>query len=216
MSHGALNSWSYDALVEALGQPEDEAYQRDLAAPSTSVPVLRWACSDAGFLVADGDHDGVFRLRASCGHRHDELLRIVDVLVTNVCMSNSAGSELRELPGDLAGVVLHCSVLTPVDAYLRIDAYLDANKRLSVVREIPVGTLRGGSQKIRLRLDNALVGGPKEPPARSNVELRIEALTVETALRDRGAEGVLLWKDAFPVESTLATSSCQVLAKVSS
>jgi hypothetical protein len=192
--------WTINALVEALGQPDERKFIPVAGNSQINLPVIRWRC-ESGSVRAFGDLEGWYTVEADCEDQwHKDLQRLADARVRDAYVYDDTGQEVRSIPGHLNGVYLKFRLDTPAPARVRVEAYLDATVKLRPVEEFDVGAFVPGSHEIVVPLYLDPQGpGAKDGPARQTVELRIEILDIRTGRRDWGAHGVPLYRKEFKV-----------------
>lgn len=194
--------WTQKALVEALGKPGYEDYRENDADPGRRLLILNWQCNDGGTVKAVSNADNLFTLEVTCGdERHEALGRMNEARITNARVVDSAtGDERSSVPPGLEGASFEFDLDSPVTVYVGAEAWLDPSTRYRVVEEFPAGLYGPGSHHIRVPLRIDPTGpGKHDGPARAEVELHVSILDPGTAARDRGTDGITLFRGRFPV-----------------
>jgi hypothetical protein len=198
MSSSAVGLWTRAALEQALF---------DLPAPVADVcvdsdgmfPQLTWTCSETGRVIAVGDADGRYTLRAHCSHSdHKDLELLQTVSVTKVMLSDRAGTAILAIPERLAGAYLAFSVDAAIPIYVRVTAIIDPEYGLDAVEHSGM-TIAAGPHRINHALNIAPGGANAAVVARGQVYLGIDVLTLRLAHRDPGAAAIDVWRMTFPV-----------------
>jgi hypothetical protein len=199
MSSSAVGLWTRAALEQALF---------DLPAPVADVcvdsdgtfPQLTWNCSETGRVIAVGDADGRYTLRAHCSHSdHKDLELLQTVLITNVMLSDRTGTAILAVPERLTGAYLAFSVDAAIPIYVRVTAILDPEYGLDAVERSGV-TIAAGPRRVNRALNINPRGPNAAVVARGQVYLHIDVLTLRMAHRDpSGAAAIDLWRMTFPV-----------------
>lgn len=194
--------WTHRALIEALGNADHKTYSESAEHPGRRRLTLTWECRYGGVVKAVSDVHDLFTLDVSCDDvRHKALGYMAQARVTKILIvDNSTSRDRASLPGALEGATIVFDFTTPVEVYVRIDLWLDAEHRLREVEELPGGVYCPGAHRVSvpLRID------PKGPgkcygPAKSSVQLVVQILDPDTAVRDCGAEGIVLYRHLFSV-----------------
>lgn len=111
------------------------------------------------------------------------------------------GRDRANLPGALKGATLVFNLASPVAVFVRVEAWLDAEHQWRAVEEFPAGIYGPGAHQVRVPLHIDQDGpGKHDGPAKHSVELSVQILDPHTAARDRGTDGIELYRRHFSVE----------------